>query len=563
MVFSLFSLTTGEKELAKAIDSLMAVISFKPDGHIIEANSNFLDAMGYKLGDIVGKHHRIFVDPKEATSQAYQDFWAGLANGNYVQNRFRRFDRHGKEVWIDAVYYPVKRGGKVVRVVKFATDVTERHQKAQEDSQRMIALARSQAMIEFLPDGTILSANDSFLSVVGYSLDEIVGKHHSMFCEKDYTASAEYRSFWPGLAGGQFLSGEFVHVGKNGSKIYIQATYNPLIDTSGKVYKVVKYASDLTARMHDVEELGAALNTLAAGDLTARLDRPFMPSLEGLRADFNIASERLNEAMQQVLSNASAISDTSGQIRAGADELAGRTEKQAASVEETAAAVEQITTTVNDSAARAKEAGVLVARTRENAQKSGVVVDDAVKAMGLIEASAREISTIISVIDEIAFQTNLLALNAGVEAARAGEAGKGFAVVAQEVRELASRSAEAARKIKELIGTSSGHVKSGVDLVNQTGQALSTISNEIAEVAQNVAAIVRAADEQALGLREINEAVSAVDRGTQQNAALVEETTAASHGLAMQANQLFELIRQFQTGAHGENQSAKAARRAA
>ena len=563
MAFSLFSASAGEKELAKAIDNLMAVISFKPDGHILEANSNFLKTTGYALNDIVGKHHRIFVDPKETTSQAYKAFWDGLAKGNYVQGRFRRFDRHGKEIWIDAVYYPVKRGGKVVRVVKFATDVTEQHNKAQEDSQRMAALARSQAMIEFLPDGTILTANESFLSVVGYSLDEIVGKHHSMFCERDYVAGDEYRSFWPGLAGGQFLSGEFVRVARNGARVYIQATYNPLIDTNGKVYKVVKYASDLTSRMRDVEELGSALNILASGDLTHRLDRSFMPSMEGLRVDFNTASTRLNEAMQQVMGNASTISETSGQIRAGADELAGRTEKQAASVEETAAAVEQITTTVNDSAARAKEAGVLVARTRENAEKSGIVVNDAVNAMGLIEASAREISTIIGVIDEIAFQTNLLALNAGVEAARAGEAGKGFAVVAQEVRELASRSAEAARKIKELIGTSSGHVKSGVELVNQTGRALSTISSEIAEVASNVAAIVRAADEQAIGLREINEAVSAVDRGTQQNAALVEETTAAAHGLAMQANQLFELIRQFNTSDHRADQSSKAARRAA
>jgi len=297
-----------------------------------------------------------------------------------------------------------------------------------------------------------------------------------------------------------------------------------------------------------VEALGAALQALASGDLTRQIGTPFIPSLDQLRVDFNDAVRKLSAAMRNVAHNANAIASGAQEIRAASDDLARRTEQQAASVEETAAALEQITTTVADSSNRAQEAGQLVRRTKENAEHSGRVVRNAVEAMGKIEASATEIGNIIGVIDEIAFQTNLLALNAGVEAARAGEAGKGFAVVAQEVRELAQRSAQAAREIKELINTSNDHVKNGVELVGETGRALEQIVSEVQQVDGNVGAIVEASREQSMGLQEINGSVNQMDQGTQKNAAMVAQATAAAHTLAAEAEALFRLVSQFNIG---------------
>ncbi|MGD9480708.1 HAMP domain-containing methyl-accepting chemotaxis protein [Shinella sp. G-2] len=297
-----------------------------------------------------------------------------------------------------------------------------------------------------------------------------------------------------------------------------------------------------------VASLAEALGRLAGGDMTCRIDKPFDGDLDRLREDFNASVARLSDALREVGENARAIDAGASQIRAAADDLSRRTEQQAASVEETAAALEEITTTVKDSTRRAEEAGALVARTRSGAEKSGEIVRRAVAAMQEIEKSSSEITSIIGVIDEIAFQTNLLALNAGVEAARAGEAGKGFAVVAQEVRELAQRSAKAAKEIKTLINTSGEQVRAGVSLVGDTGRSLQTIVTEVQEINGHVQAIVEAAREQSTGLSEINTAVNAMDQGTQKNAAMVEETTAASHGLASEVQALNALIARFDVG---------------
>ncbi len=531
-----------------ALSKSQAMIEFDLAGRILTANERFCRALGYELAEIVGKHHSMFVEPAYAGSPEYKAFWSKLAAGTFDQQQYKRIGKGGREVWIEASYNPVFRRGKPVKVVKIATDITASKLKTAEDSGKIEALSRAQAVIEFTPTGEILTANKNFLSALGYSLAEIQGKHHSMFCEPSHTASSAYRDFWKKLAAGELIADEFMRLGKGGRKVYIQASYNPIFDLNGKVFKVVKFATDVTSRVENVNQLAGCLTNLAEGDLSQEIEKAFIPSLERLRTDFNSASDKLKQAMATVAENAHAIASGSNEVRVSADDLAKRTEQQAASIEETAAALEEITTTVKNSSQRAEEAGRLVARARAHAEHSGGVVRNAIGAMDQIEASSREISSIIGVIDEIAFQTNLLALNAGVEAARAGDAGKGFAVVAQEVRELAQRSAKAAKEIKTLITASGAQVANGVALVTSAGGALQEIAAQVQEIDTNVVAIVEAAREQSTALGEINQAVDTVDQSTQKNAAMVEEQTAASHSLAREAAALFQLLGQFKYG---------------
>ncbi len=296
----------------------------------------------------------------------------------------------------------------------------------------------------------------------------------------------------------------------------------------------------------DIDVLAGSLERLASGDLSARIDTSFTaPARERLRTDFNAAIDKLHEAIQTVSNNVHAISGGSAEITKASDDLSKRTEQQAASLEQTAAALDEITATVGKTAAGATQALVTAAKAKTDAEKSGLVVGDAVRAMGEIEGSAQKIGEIIGVIDEIAFQTNLLALNAGVEAARAGDAGRGFAVVASEVRALAQRSATAAKEIKGLIQTSNGQVKAGVSLVSATGEVLGGIVKQVAEVHGAIVEIAASAQEQATGLQQVNVAVNQMDQVTQQNAAMVEQSTAASRSLAQETSELLVLTRRF------------------
>ena len=305
-------------------------------------------------------------------------------------------------------------------------------------------------------------------------------------------------------------------------------------------------ASALLAQV--VEGLADGLERLSNGDLAFRLSREFAPDYEKLRVDFNKAQDTLQKTMQAIAANTQGVRSSAAEITQSSDDLSRRTEQQAASLEETAAALDEITATVRKSAEGAHEAREVVTKARQDAERSGVVVNETVTAMSGIEGSSRQISNIIGVIDEIAFQTNLLALNAGVEAARAGDAGRGFAVVATEVRALAQRSADAAKEIKELISTSGAQVESGVRLVNETGESLSRIVTQVNQLNTLISDIAASAGEQATALAEVNSAVNQMDQVTQQNAAMVEESTAASHALSSEADELGRLVGQFRIG---------------
>lgn len=536
----------GSAAILSALDRSLAIIEFDRQGNILKANENFCSAVGYTKSELVGQHHSMFVDPEFASSSEYKAFWERLGDGIFDSGEYKRFGKGNKEIWIQATYNPViGRNGKTTKVVKFASDITATKFKSAEDDGKMEAVSRAQAVIEFETDGTIITANKNFCGAIGYELEEITGRHHSMFVETGFADTEEYKHFWRQLAAGEFFAEEFKRIAKGGKEIWIQASYNPIFDMNGKVIKVVKFATDITGRVNAVNDIGNGLRKLAKGDVAQRIDHKFIPELDSLREDFNHSVENLSETLQRIGLNASAIGDGSNEIRSASDELSKRTETQAASVEQTAAALEEITATVNATAELAGEAGALVRSTKDEAERSGNVVTKAVSAMSDIRDSSDQIADIIGVIDDIAFQTNLLALNAGVEAARAGEAGKGFAVVAQEVRELAQRSATAAKEIKDLITRSGAQVQSGVDLVAETGEALKSIVGFVTNVNDHFQKIDSAAQEQATGLKEINRAVNTIDQGTQQNAAMAEEATASSHTLSTEVSSLTALLAEF------------------
>ncbi len=532
-------------DMMEAISRSQAVIEFDLSGIVIRANDNFCRTMGYSAAEIQGRHHSMFCEPDHSGSDEYRSFWAGLKAGEARSGTFKRLGKNGLTVWIEASYSPVSRNGCPYKIVKIASDVTRARTKALEDGGTLDAVSRSQAVIEFSPDGKVIGANENFCRSLGYAEGEIVGRHHSMFCQEAYADSVDYIRFWTDLASGMHQSGEFVRVGKGGRLVWIQAAYNPIIGADGRVIKVVKFATDVTDRMASIEVVAKAMRSLADGDLSQSLDVPFVPSMEALRGDFNEAVARLREIVGSIGSGAEVMAIRSEQIGSSAQDLLRRAEGQAASLEQTAAALDELTSTVAETSRRAVEVGNLASATRTAAEVSGEVVDRAIDAMSRIETSSTEIGSISGMIDEIAFQTNLLALNAGIEAARAGDAGRGFAVVAQEVRSLAQRSAEAARSIQQLIAASTVNVKEGSNLVGATGSALKDILGRLGDIDANVSAIAGTAQEQTIGIREIGASVHSLDDATQNNAALADENSSASADMATQAEELRRLVATF------------------
>ena len=432
-----------------AIQAVQAVIEFDLQGHVLHANDNFLRTTGYTLKEIQGQHHRMFVDETTRNSAEYAAFWQRLGQGQHDAGRYRRLAKDGHEIWLQASYNPILDSqGRPFKVVKYATDITEQQHREADAEGQLEAITKVQAIIEFDMDGTITHANALFLRAMGYTLREIVGKHHRMFVPPQEAGSPAYQAFWHKLGRGEHDAGEYCRLGKNARPVWIEASYNPILDASGRPFKVVKYATDVTAR-------------------------------HNAAATLRVAVEGLGESAQ-----------------------------------------------------RSTQACALAQQASRVAEAGGNTVRDVIQSMESISHSSRKIGDIIGVMDNIAFQTNILALNAAVEAARAGEQGRGFAVVAGEVRSLAQNSAAAAKEIKQLIQASTQQVAMGAEQVRKAGQTMEDILGASREVTTIINEVAESAVHQSALLREVTDIL---DHRTQHMAHAANAT--AAHAPALSAPQ--------------------------
>ena len=551
-----------------AMSRSQAVIELDMNGIVSKVNENLVRGMGFPADEIVGKHHSVMVDPAFAASAEYRAFWARLNRGEVDIGTYQRIAKGGRPLWVQASYNPIAGAdGKPFKIVMYGSDVTAQMERNADFQGQLEAIGRAQSVVEFDMDGTVRKVNDNFSRVMGYTPSEVLGKHHSMFVEPSFAVTEEYREYWARLHRGEAVMGSYRRIAKGGREVWLQASYNPIPDANGKPIKVVEYATEVTANMRAQRELQAAVaetqtvvKSAIDGDLTHRIP------LEGKSGDLETLCRGVNSLLEATSDLVNRVKVASGQMQAGSEEisrgntnLSQRTEEQASSLEETASSMEEMTSTVKQTADNAAQANQLAMAARQQAEKGGAVVSSAVAAMGGINAASKKIADIIGVIDEIAFQTNLLALNAAVEAARAGEQGRGFAVVATEVRNLAGRSATAAKEIKALIQDSVSKVDEGSRLVDESGKTLEEIVNAVKKVTDIVAEIAAASREQSSGIEQVNKAVMQMDEGTQQNAALVEQAAAASQAIFEQSQALNALVSSYRVDRTAPGQEAEPA----
>jgi methyl-accepting chemotaxis protein len=544
-----------------AIGRSIAVIEFDLTGKILTANDNFLKTLGYSLSEVQGQHHRLFIEPSYANSAEYSQFWQRLNRGDFFADRFKRVGKGGKWVWLEASYNPVlDSSGKPYKVIKFASDITQKALIESDNQGQLRAISRSMAVIEFDLQGKVLTANDNFLNLLGYQLSDIVGQQHRMFIDPDYAKGTEYAQFWTTLASGKFLSATYKRIGKGGKVVWIEASYNPILDSDGKVYKVVKYANDVTENENNklmlaqaVTRVSDVLLDMSNGNLTRRVEGTFSGQLGELQSAINNMADKLSGIVQAASSSAFVVNDASAQISQGSLDLSARVQEQASALEETSSTMHEMTSAVQTNTENARKVADLTQQVQQQSAAGVIVMNDTINAMKSIQESSSKIADIVTLIDSIAFQTNLLALNAAVEAARAGEHGRGFAVVASEVRALAGKSADAAKDIKGLIEDSVNRIHTGTQLADKSGEMLNGISASVLQVASMVEQIANASKEQAVGINLVNQSVADIDRMTQENAALVEETTAAATSLNNEAESLQKNMAFFNTGVSADD----------
>ncbi len=623
----------GDATLQKTFTILLEDAKLPVDTFFAEVKSNYIPAVKDGNREQASKILEEILKPAFEKHRAAIDEVVQLANAHNEKVTSEAGVTVARSSWwlyatiLSAIAIVVTSSLVVYRLIRHAEE------RNKDFTGRFNAINRSQAIIEFEPDGTIITANENFLNVTGYALDEVRGKHHRMFIRPEEAATSQYKQMWDDLAAGKILTGQFERINKAGKPFWIQSSYNPILDQNGKTFKVIKYATDITdtklmeaaiAQRQKEDELAAAetrrrvneiLNVaerVAKRDYTLKLTVKGQDELgqlgEGLarffddkkaaevadqeridreralaaeterkvalvldavnavaagRFDINIpnlgddavgqvasalraAVASMKTALIEVRNVAGTVSTASEQLNGVSREISSGAQSQASSLEETASSLEEITSTVKQNTDNAQQARQLANGSRDVAERGGSVVQEAVVAMEEINQSSKRIADIITTIDEIAFQTNLLALNAAVEAARAGEQGRGFAVVAAEVRNLAQRSASAAREIKVLIQDSVEKVANGTNLVNKSGQTLSEIVTSVKRVTDIVAEIAAASKEQLVGIEQVNKAVAQMDRVTQANAAQTEEMSGTAGMLLTHAEQLAELVGSFQ-----------------
>ncbi len=475
----MFGFMTSAREKAAqlaALDASQAIIEFTPDGTILTANANFLAAVGATLPDIVGRHHSIFMDKEAAAAPAYQEFWRTLQSGQFVSGEFPRLTLGGQKIWLQASYNPILVNGRLVRVVKYASLITDRVLQAAEDHALVSALARSQAIITFTPDGTVVRANANFCQVMGYDLSEIVGQPHRMFVRPEEQSSAAYEAFWTALRAGSFQAAEFCRLAKTGREVWLQATYNPVLDHKGLVTGIVKLTTDITARKQAEVRLLTAANRIR-------------DDLQSIAGAFSTTSSQASTA-------AAASTQASENVQA----MAAGVEQLGASIAEISRQMAHASTTTTNAARQASDTDAIVAS---------------------LSQAATQIGQVVQLIKGIAQQTNLLALNATIEAARAGDAGKGFAVVASEVKNLATQTAQATESI-------SSQISSMQDAATNAARSIRAITETVGSINDIATSIAAAVEEQGAVARDMTANMQVAANGveaTSQSIALIAEAS--------------------------------------
>lgn len=524
------------------------LVELDPTGRVLDASEGFMTLVGLHRSQVVGQRiSQIFA---QTDCDDLNGIYGRIMQGEVLTFEPRRQTHDGRTLVMNVTYVPViGDNGRPERILTLVVDVSAIHREAEGLAHLVAALSRAQAQVELTPEGEIIAANENFLASHGYALEEVRGRNHRILVDPAEAASPAYAEFWNALRRGESQLGEFRRIAKDGRTVHIIATYTAVLDSRGKVSRVVKFATDVTRRKLAVEALVEGISRIATGDLTGRIDAPLSDEFARVQDVFNRCVDAFAGAVNDLRGRAEAMNEEAVAIAHGADDLARRGESQAASLEQTAAAVEQISGNVTMTSEAASEADGSARATQEIVQNGAAIVASAIAAMERIDGHTRSMGEFTRVIENFAFQTNLLSINAAVEAARAGEVGRGFAVVANEVRNLAQQSAKASQSIAELIGKSEAEVAAGVRLVRDAGAALDQIRTAASGMVKNIAGIAHATADQASGTREVSEALSQLDSVNQSNLILSDQNASAAAALSSQIAEMTAMLSRFRTGA--------------